>query len=324
LSKECFSNGCIGTVDVSYPSAPLFLLLNPELVRGMLRPIFTFAASPAWPYAFAPHDVGQYPLATGQVYGLREGQYVLAKQMPVEECGNMLILTAAACSADNDWRLAEANLSLLGRWAEYLAECGADPAEQLCTDDFAGHLSHNVNLSIKAIVGLGAYALILASCGQTSQTEHIRRRARVMAADVLDRAADGDCTRLTYDRPGSWSMKYNLLFDRLLRLELFPDDMVRQEVAAYIKRTNCYGLPLDSRAAYTKADWLVWCAALSDDPEQVQRLLAPLVRYYGETGSRVPLTDWYETISGRALHFRNRTVVGGFFALLLKDSWLSG
>ena len=43
VSKECHSNGCAATVDVSYPSIPLFLLYNPELVRGMMRPVFKFA-----------------------------------------------------------------------------------------------------------------------------------------------------------------------------------------------------------------------------------------------------------------------------------------
>ncbi len=317
LSKECFSNGCIGTVDVSYPSMPLFLLLCPELVRGMLRPVFRFAASTVWPYDFAPHDVGQYPLATGQVYGLKDGQFKLDKQMPVEECGNMLIMTAAACRADGDYTLALEHMPLLAGWADYLLRYGQDPGDQLCTDDFAGHLNHNANLSVKAIVGLGAWAQILAACGETGQADTIRAAAGKMAAVWLDMAADENQTRLTFDHPGTWSMKYNLLFDRVLGLNLFPASLRAAEIDAYLRLQNRYGLPLDSRDTYTKADWLVWCAALSDDPVKVRSLIEPLHRYYRETGSRVPLTDWYDTVSGRYIHFRNRSVIGGLYALLL-------
>ena len=187
LSKECYSNGCIGTVDISYPSVPLY---QPELIFGMLRPVFRFSRAPVWVADFAPHDVGRYPYATGQVYALKpfDGSIKLAhgarmpdgevyphyysfpggidlyddtSQMPVEECGNMLIMTAAASLYANDFTLAEENLDLLDKWCKYLIDHGVDPSDQLCTDDFAGHLAHNVNLAAKAIIGVAAYAIIL-------------------------------------------------------------------------------------------------------------------------------------------------------------------
>ena len=182
----------------------------------------------------------------GQVYGLRNGQFEHKRQMPVEECGNMLIMTAAACRADGNFALARANLALLERWAGYLQTGGQDPDEQLCTDDFAGHLNHNANLSVKAIIGLGAYALILEACGEGERAAAYRRLAAAMAARWQEMAADGDHTRLTFDRPATWSMKYNLLFDRLLSLNLFPTALGETEIDAYLRRQNRYGLPLDS------------------------------------------------------------------------------
>lgn len=316
LSKECFSNGCIGTVDVSYPSIPLFLLYNPELVKGMLRPIFRFARSEEWPYDFAPHDVGRYPRANRQVYGRVEQGYAEQWQMPVEECGNMLIMTAAACAASRDYAIARDNLDLIKLWVEYLKQFGADPGNQLCTDDFAGHLAHNTNLSIKAIVGIGAYAQILENLGDPVAAEALAC-ARAMAGKWVEAAGDGACFRLAFDAEDTWSLKYNLLFDRLLGLNLFPQSVVDTELEHYLGKINRYGVPLDSRSAYTKADWLIWCAALAPDKETASALIKQLWRYYHETGSRVPLTDWYDTVTGRYLYFRNRSVVGGLFALLL-------
>ena len=126
LSKECYSNGCIGTLDVTYPSIPLFLKYNPELVLGMLRGIIKYATEDdRWTYEFAPHDIGQYPIANGQQYGTKEFGNLpaetpaLDKQMPVEECGNMLICVAAAAHYSGDDSFAKNNAEILKKWADY-------------------------------------------------------------------------------------------------------------------------------------------------------------------------------------------------------------
>lgn len=327
LSKENDSNGCIGTVDVSYPSIPLFLHYCPELVNALCRPVLEFASMPVWDCDFAPHDVGRYPLATGQVYAARKPigrtashpPYYLYPagtdvwdpryQMPVEECGNMLIMLEAARAFGADKALADQYRSLLDNWVKYLVQYGEDPAEQLCTDDFAGHLAHNVNLAAKAIVGVACYARLTGD-------ESCIAQAKSMAAHLLEKIGDNGNTPLTLDGQG-WSMKYNLLWDKVLHLGLLPDSFYAAETASYLPRINTYGLPLDSRADYTKSDWICWTARMADDPAVRAALIAPVAKELHETTSRVPFSDWYDTKTTRFVAFIGRSVQGGLFALML-------
>lgn len=313
FSKENFSNGCIATVDVSYPSIPLFLRYNPELVKGMMRPIYKYAKSPDWPFDFAPHDVGTYPKANGQVYGENKLEY----QMPIEECGNMLLMAAAVCKYEGNTDFAREHWEPLTAWAGYLLQHGLDPDNQLCTDDFAGHLAHNANLSIKAILGIAAYSYMCDQLGLQEGASYLAT-ARNMAKEWVSMADAGDHYKRTFDSANdTWSMKYNLVWDRLLELNLFPKEVSAQELEYYKQKQNRYGLPLDSRDTYTKADWLVWCASMSATKSQFEAMIAPLWDFMNETTARVPVTDWYDTISGKQMNFQNRSVVGGFFIQLL-------
>jgi hypothetical protein len=319
--KENFSNGCISTVDVLYPSAPFFLFFNPALIETQLKPVMEYAALPRWKWPFAPHDLGTYPLANGQVYGGAE--LTEENQMPVEESGNMLIMVAAMSREENNYDFARQYWPQFTKWAEYLRDKGLDPANQLSTDDFAGHLAHNSNLSIKAIEGLAAYAQMASGIGKPDIADQYTKLSTDMAAKWQTMAIDGDHYKLAFDKPGTWSQKYNLVWDRILDFNLFPPSVRQTEMAFYLKHLNQFGLPLDNRADYTKLDWQIWTATLADSPSDFATLLTPIGHWINEGPTRVPLTDWYDTKTGKQMAFQARSVVGGVYIKALSDPALA-
>ena len=377
LSKENHSNGCIATVDVSYPSIPLFLLFNPALVRAMCEPIFRFARMDVWKYDFAPHDVGTYPYCCGQIYGLtyrkrlgapsadpipsdelcgdgsvhpalnepdmtytyplyyafskNHDLYKFEKQMPVEECGNMLIMIAAALLADGEDTMAKENWDLLTQWVVYLVRYGLMPGSQLCTDDFAGHLDKNINLSVKAIVGIESYAIIAEKLGHTDIAAEYHAKAKEYATEWKRMCYANGKTPLVFDdETDSFSLKYNMAFDVLFGTDLFDAEVREHEVDRYLSLTNRYGVPLDSRSTYTKSDWILWTTSLTSDLEKRKALIAPVARFLRESESRYPFVDWYYSDKGtivgtpnkwgRVTGFKNRSVQGGLFITLRADA----
>lgn len=346
LSKECCSNGCIGTVDVSYPSIPLYLIYNPELVKGMLIPIFDFARMPVWKYDFAPHDVGTYPHCFGQEYGLlrkKEAKnfdfatktyrldtmppvyqypatfdaYDFDLQMPVEECGNMIIMTYAYCKYQNDFSYARKNFDLLKKWSKYLIDFGLVPANQLCTDDFAGHVAKNINLSIKATVGIRLFA---ETCKEIDELEDYQNHLNIskeFALFIENHSDKKGYLPLSYeDDDTMFSLKYNLAFDKLFDLNIFSEKLYDREINEYKKHVNDFGIPLDSRKEYTKSDWMLWVASFAD--EKLKELIIDSIdNYLKNSVDRLPFSDWFETIDSKLHFFRNRTVQGGNFYPLL-------
>lgn len=325
FAKENFSNGDTATVDVFYPSAPIFLFFNPRLLHAQVLPILEYAALPnRWKFPFAPHDLGRYPLANGQDYG--GGEKTEDDQMPVEESGNMILLVDALARLEPNGdgiKLAQQYWPQLSQWAKFLHEHGLDPENQLTTDDFAGHVTHNANLALKAIDAMAAYADLAKLLHKDAEAKKYNDDAHAYAKKWMEMDREGDHYKIAYDSPNTWSQKYNLVWDKLLGYDLFPKSVRESEITFYKTKLNQYGLPLDSRKDYTKLDWELWTATLADNEADFHTLVDPLYTWANETTSRVPMTDWYDTKTGKMVGFQARSVVGGLFIKALADKDLA-
>lgn len=315
--KEISSSGNVSTVDVTYPGIPVFLYLDPAYLGLLLAPILDYVENHDYPKVYAPHDLGaHYPNAGGHLDGTGE------EDMPVEESANMLIM-AAAYLARTERRTgaayAQAHAKIFTQWADYLVANALDPGYQNQTDDFTGFIAHSVNLALKGIIGIGARGQISALAGDTTGAAHYRSVSQDYIAQWVTRAQDssGKHLKLAYDMDGTWSLKYNGYSDRLLGLGLVPAPVAAGEAAWYLSHANTYGVPLDLRHTYTKADWEMWTAAWLKDHAEIRDLLVEsLYEFTTTTASRVPMTDWYDTVVDRQTGFMARPVVGGFYALL--------
>jgi hypothetical protein len=317
FTKENTSNGNMGTVDVLFPMDPVWVLLSPTLAKATIAPVFQFAQSPMWKLPYAPHDLGEYPVAFARTHD--NGTKDNSEAMPVEESGNLIILADAICQEEGSTTFIEPYWPSIVKWVKYLEESGKDPSNQLSTDDFLGPMAHNGNLAVKAIVGLGAYADMARMRGDKATADRYFAMARADAKNWMKMAGEGDHYKLGFDRKNSWQQVYNLVWDKVLNLNVFPPEVAEKEIAFYKTKLNKYGLPLDNRASTSKSDWTVWTASLANNQADFEMLIHPLVDYLNETTDRVPFQDGYNTDSAKTSFFHARPVIGGVFMRMLTD-----
>lgn len=302
----------VGSLDIYFAASPLFLCYNPDLLKAMLNPFFYYSESGKWNKPFPAHDLGGYPFVNGQAKG---------GDLPVEHAGNMLIMVAAMAKVEKDASYAKEHWETLSKWANYLVENGVDTGKQIDADNFAGRYSHNANLSVKGILGIASYALLAKMLGNQEDAEKYLEAAKRMAEEWEKLASDGDHYRLAFDQTDSWGQKYNLIWDELLDLHVFPDRVVELETAFYMTKLNTYGCPLHSKTDYAKADWTVWTAALQNDRLMFREFILPLYNYINENQWRVPMADTYNVVDQKTrVTSWGRPVLGANFIKLLEET----
>jgi hypothetical protein len=193
---------------------------------------------------------------------------------------------------------------------------------------------------LKGILGLGAYAILLNSTGQTQRATIYMNQAQQHGMKLkssflcfyfvfyfiykvnfwLKAARDDSNFRLQYDLPNTWSQKYNLVYQLILSLSLFPSDVAQLESAYYQTKILDFGIPLDSRGHLTKGDWTSWIAAFNSDKEQKDAIFGKLYKFANESADRVPMSDFYDVGNGHVLGFRARPVMGGLFIRALLEN----
>ncbi|KAH3767780.1 Glutaminase A [Pelomyxa schiedti] len=303
LMKEISSNGDFQTIDVIFPASPLIAYIDPQLLRLLLIPVLLYGNNETtitYNSEWAPHHIGTYPIA--DIYTWQQ------EDMPIEESGNIILMLALITKMTGDiddsimhfWDLLELNFLLM-----------------ISLGYFFSHLQDD----LRGIVALSAFSYLCTVKGDTTNAAYYESVAQDYMTQWLTLAnpENTDHYRLRYDEAG-WSLKYNLVYQRLLDLSVFPEYVFTMETAYYVTQQKEFGVPLDSRYDFTKLDWETWIATQSNDPSYFAQLFDTLYNWADTTSARVPLTDLYFTAGGHQyLGFQARPVVGGLFVPLLLD-----
>ncbi|KAJ3759151.1 hypothetical protein EV360DRAFT_82372 [Lentinula raphanica] len=307
--KEISSDGNINTVDIIMPAWPAFMYLNPKLGKYMLLPLLQYQATGQYPNTWAVHDLGaHYPVANGHNQGSDE-------KMPIEECGNMIIMMLDYTQRSGDHSLSK----FLTQWADYLVKNTLIPVNQLSTVDFAGPLPNQTNLAIKGIIGIKAMSVISKKYLDDSDAASSYSST---AASYLKKwktyGISSDETHLTleYGKGSTNVLAFNLAMDKLLGLNFIPDSVNSMQSTYYKNHLEKYGFPIDSRSTYTSAEWMIWTSMTTSDSVR-DSFIKAIHKWLSSGTSDTPFTDRFDDTTGAISFNKNRPVIGGNLALLL-------
>ncbi|KAL9048432.1 MAG: hypothetical protein Q9206_006037 [Seirophora lacunosa] len=318
FQKEISSNGNTNTVDVMFPAMPFFLYANPNLLIYTMEPLYQNQEGGFYPNQYSMHDLGShYPNATGHVEGNDE-------YMPVEESGNMILMSYAYYKFTSNTTYLTAHYPKLQQFASYLLDFTLTPGKQLSTDDFAGQLVNQTNLAIKGIVGIAAMSEIALLCSDPAASASYAATAASYYAQWETFALDPARTHtlLSYQWRSSYSLLYNVYPALLLDLPIIPDSLYALQSAFYPSVSQLFGVPLDNRHSYTKSDESLWTAATCA-PETRRLFVNGLAYWLNVTSTDRAFSDLFETVgeggypvSPDPVFFIARPVAGGHFSLL--------
>lgn len=317
--KEISSNGNINTVDVIYATFPIFYILSPEILKLLIAPIFSYMESDLYNETYAVHDLGtHYPNATGHD---PEGE-----AMPIEESGNILILTHAYERATGNTDLSTTYASQLQQYAQYLKKDGKYPSRQLSLNDALGPIANQTNLAMKASVGLAIYGDMINDKQYTNEGHDI---AHALYEGRLGTDPSGEYFTYQYGND-SWFLVYNHYGDVLFNLGLFSDEAYNATTAFYPTVRDPAGVPLQADIDWGQTNWQAYVAAtVSADARDM--FLSDLHAYIANRHEQntAPFSDRYwvadhdepvadddgERRAGDYYRFRARPTLGSHFAL---------
>lgn len=169
----------------------------------------------------------------------------------------MLIMTLAYAQRTNDIAYLKAHYPILVQWSNFLVNDSLIPANQLSTDDFAGKLQNQTNLALKGIIGIGAMGEIARLTGNSTDAKKYSDISKDFIAKWqvlgINKNPGGlPHTSLAYGDSQSHGLLYNIWADLELGLNLVPKSVYDMQSAWYPTVAAKYGVPLDTRHAYTK------------------------------------------------------------------------